>query len=154
MRNEERLNDPFLERIQGIMNNFKIQESEQDFRSLIRSEVRDYSQRVSDFRQSSQLFFKLCDLLIDCQSANLPEPAFRVIVANLVYEHCFTNSPTDDEIRDLTGLDSNVLSGARSTLMNEECLVSVFRDTPFTGIGGKKVARKKKLADLEEVTIH
>jgi hypothetical protein len=129
--------DPFLDRIHIIMADSVGNQTTHGFRSAVLSEVQIYSRLIEEQPKPSQLFFKICDLLVECESANITDNSLKVLIANLVHEHCYYKAPTDDEIKELTGLSVLELDQAREALKGLECLSSVFRNGPINKSGKK-----------------
>jgi len=122
-------NDPFRAGILKIMLDHVADRTGHGFRSAIASEVRTYSQQIDDQQEVSQLFLKICDLLLDCNSKNIPDNSFKVAIANMIHENSGSKTPLDDEIRKLTGFSTLELSQAGEALKDLECLSSVSRNS-------------------------
>jgi|GEM_PF-3933089 len=74
--------------------------------------------------------------------------SFKLLIANLVYEHCYYKVPSDDAIKELTGLSVLELDQAGEALKGLECLFVAFRNGPISK-RGKKAGRKKNPFQLE-----
>lgn len=149
VKTENPQSDPFLDRMHIIMADFVGNETRQGFRSAVVSEVQIYSRLIEEQPRASRLFFTICDLLLECESVNITDNSFKVLIANLIHEHCYDKAPSDDEIKELTGLSVFELDQAREALKGQECLFRVFRDGPISK-PGKKAQRKKNLFQSEE----
>jgi hypothetical protein len=144
--------DPFLDRINIIMADSAGNQTRQGFRSAVVSEIQIYSRLIDEQPTASKLFFKICDLLLGCESTNITDNSFKVLMANLVHEHCYHKVPSDDEIKDLTGLSASELDQAREALKGRECLFAVFRNGPISK-SDKKAQRNKNPFQSEEVEL-
>ena len=142
--------DPFLAQIHAIMRDSVADQNKASLRGAVVSQVRAYSQLVDDQQEVSQLFFKICDLLLDCEAQNIPDLSFRYLMANLVHEHGFSRNPSDLEIQELSGLSISEIGEARESLRSQECVFPILGDSP--PIKSDKKARKKTgLFQLGEV---
>jgi hypothetical protein len=144
--------DPFLDRIHIIMVDSAGNQTSHEFRSAVVSEVQIYSRLIEEQPRASKLFFKICDLLLECEATNITDNSFKVLIANLIHEYCYYKAPSDDEIKVLTGLNILELDQAREALKGQECLFSVFRNGPISK-SGKKAQRKKNPSQSEEVEL-
>ncbi len=138
--------DPFLVKIRSIVLSSVNNQAGQGFRSAIVSEVQAYSQLVEEQQEISQLFLEICDLLLDCESKNIPDNSFKILIANLVHEHSFFRIPSESEILELTGMSALELSRAGEALKEKEC--SVLKDNPIMN-RGRKARRKNNSSRLE-----
>ncbi len=148
-RIKEIQSDPFSTRIREIVLDFVDNHSGHEFRSAIVSEVQSYSQLLEDEQEVSQLFFKICDLLLDCESKSIPDKSFKVLIANLIHECSYSEAPSDSEIQELTGMSALELSQAGEALIKQECLFPVSRKSQI--MNWSKKARKKNASQLEEL---
>jgi hypothetical protein len=146
-------NDIFLTRILKIMRDSVTNQTEHGFRSAIVSEVRTYSQLIDDKEEVSHLFLKICDLLLDCESKTIPENSFKLLIANLVHEQCYARGPSDDEIRQITGMSTLELDKAGEALKGLECLSSVSRNSSVMKPGNKPDKKKSPVQpdELDEL---
>ncbi len=117
MKNRSVRQDPFLNRIREILTG-----SSGDIRTLVFNEVQSYSRDVQGYESTSDLFIKLCELMVDCQSSGIPEDAFKLIIASLVYECSGSQPATDEELRVMTGMDEADFVKAKEYFMNKECI--------------------------------
>ncbi len=129
--------DPFLARIRDIVVDSVADQSRNGFKSAVVLEVQNYSQLIYEQQEVSRLFLKICDLLLDCESKSIPDNSFKVLIANLVYEHSYSRIPSDREIRELTGMSASELSQAGEGLKGRECLVPVLRNNSIMNQAGK-----------------
>jgi hypothetical protein len=141
--------DPFWAEIHAIMRDSGAYQNKDSLRGAVVSQVRAYSQLVDDQQEVSELFFKICDLLLDCETQNIPDPSFRYLIANLVHEHGFSKNPSDLEIQELTGLSISEIGEAREALRGQECVFPILGDSLPTK-SDKKARKKTGLFQLGE----
>jgi hypothetical protein len=133
--------DVFVAKIREIMLEFAGDTTEYGFRSAIVSEVRGYSRKLGDIQEVSELFLKICDLLLDCESNSIPGNSFKVLIANLINGHGLPQASSDGEVRNLTGMSASELSQAEEALKTIECLHPILQSPILQW--GKKGHRKK-----------
>jgi hypothetical protein len=122
-------NDVFLAAIHRILQESVSGWTGREFRNAVVLEVQSYSQRIDDQQHVSELFLKVCDLLLDCNPTNIPDNSFKMIIANLVHESSYSNVPPEDAIRQLTGFSVLEMDQAQAALGDRECLYRVSRGT-------------------------
>ncbi len=138
--------DPFSERIMEILASSSAGNSNEKFKEMIVAEVRNYSREVQNTEAMPQLFTRLCDLIVDCRSAGIPDDSFRLLVAQLFYETSYSMPPVAQELQSLTGMDGPSIEAAREHL-KEECVASILMK------GGAVKAKKKEGDEVGSETL-
>jgi hypothetical protein len=119
--------DPFRDKIRGILISGPPLSAGGDFKSRVFAEVQNYSRELQEAEHASDFFFRLCELIVDCQSLSIPDDSFRIIVAGLLFEsnNSNGNGPLDEEVRQLTGMDpASYESAKQQHFKNKQCIVS------------------------------
>lgn len=124
MKKKQARLDPFSDRIREILTGSSTGKDNVKFREKIVAEVRNFSREVQNSDDMPQLFTRLCDLLVDCRSAGLPNDSFKLLVVQLLYETSYSEPPADRELQTLTGLDKTGIEAAQEHL-KEECVASI-----------------------------
>jgi hypothetical protein len=137
MEKETALRDPFMNTIKEILVGGPKYEGKGSFRNLVYSEVQNYSREVQETEHTSDFFFKLTELIVDCQSLTMPDDSFKIVVAHLLYECSNSKAPLDEDLQKLTGMDAASLEAARDFFKDKECIESMLA-------GGKASANGKK----------
>jgi hypothetical protein len=73
---------------------------------------------------ASDLFFRLCELIVDCQSLSMPDDSFKIIVAYLLNESKGSQEQLDEQIRELLGMDSASFEAAKERFKEQQCILS------------------------------
>jgi hypothetical protein len=123
METELRSDDRFREKIMEMLaadNGF----ARTDFRSRVFEEVQNYSRELQEIEHASDLFFTLCELIVDCQFLSVPNDTFKIILACLLCgPQDAINCPTEKAGK-LTGLNIAGLEAAQEHLKARQCIVS------------------------------
>ena len=138
--------DPFSDRIREILVGSSLERKKGNFRELLVAEVRSYSREVQDAEALPQLFTRLCDLIVDCQSVGIPDESLRLLVAQLFLETSASAAPIDRELKALTGMDISGIRAAREHL-KDECVESILLQRAARG-------RKKMNTAGPESAVH
>ncbi len=126
-------------RVMGRVSNLG---AEQELRNAIFSEVQAYSQLIEGKQEVSGIFLELCDLMLDCKVKGIPESSFKVLIANLIHFHTYSQQPSEKQICDLTGMSVLELKQAEEHLQNLDCPISVLRNNSQDKYSGKPGKRK------------
>ncbi|MHC1729787.1 MAG: hypothetical protein AB9866_27915 [Syntrophobacteraceae bacterium] len=124
MVKSEPYHDPFMKRIREILFDASVQTSKGTIRNLVFSEVQSYSREVQETEKTSDLFLRLCELFVDCESIAIPDQYFKVMVAKLLHECSFSKAPSNEELRELIGMDAASIEAAMAYFKDKDCLVS------------------------------
>lgn len=141
MKTDSGKGDTFREMIRGILLSGAPGSGKDSCKSRIFAEVQNYSTEVQEIENASDLFFRLCELIVDCQSLSIPDDSFRVMVAYLLYETDGMTSVADEEVRKLLGMDLAGFEAARENVKNRQCIVSSL-NREKTGRKGAMMAGK------------
>ena len=104
MKTSLHINDVFKDRIWEILLGDSIRQAKDSFKSRVFAEVQNYSRELQEADNDSDVFFRLLELIVDCQSLNIPDESFRIIVAHLLFESENSKVPLDEELRELIGM--------------------------------------------------
>lgn len=132
-----RTSDPFRDKMREIVLGAASSSERGDLRSRVFAEVQNYSRELQEAEDVSDLFFRLCELIVDCQSLGVPEDSFRIIVAGLLCESKESKSCPDEEVRELIGMDTAIFEAAKENFKNRHCIVSA--------LNKEKTGRKSSL---------
>ena len=116
MRINPRGDDPFRDKIMEMLLDFSASSGRGYFKSRVFAEVQNYSREVQEADFDSDFFFRLLELIVDCQSLSIPDNSFRIIVAGLLCEFIDSRSCPDDEVRQMTGMDTESFDAGERTL--------------------------------------
>ena len=119
-----RVNDPFRERIREILLGESTGKTRDDFKSKIFAEVQNYSRELQEAENDSDFFFRLLELIVDCQSLSIPDESFRITVATLLFESENSKVPLDEEVRELIGMDPASYETAKESSQNRQCIAA------------------------------
>jgi hypothetical protein len=86
--------------------------------------VQNYSRELQELEHVSDLFFTLCELIVDCQFLSVPNDAFKIILASLLCGPQDAINCPGEEIRKLIGLNSGGFEEAQDHLKSNQCIVS------------------------------
>ena len=123
METDPRNDDPFREKIREMLAGSDSCRGG-DFKSRVFAEVQNYSRELQETDHASDLFFRLCELIVDCQSLSVPEDSFKIIVASLLCPPGDTRSCATEEVRELIGMNIPNFQAAQDHLQNRQCIVS------------------------------
>ena len=123
-----------------------------DFKSKVFAEVQNYSRQIQEIEHASDLFFRLCELIVDCQSLSMPEHSFKIIVASLLWEPEDAENCPIEEVRELIGMNSPGFEAARDHLKNRQCVVSAL-NKERSGRKGSIMAGKRNFSRGEKPDI-
>ncbi len=143
--------DPFRDKIRGILTSGPSLSAGDDFKSRVFAEVQNYSRELQEAEHASDFFFRLCELIVDCQSMSIPEDSFRIIVAGLLFESRNSDGPFDDEVRQLIGMDPESYESAKQQqFKNKQCIASAL-NREKTGRKTSMMAGKRSFSSVEQV---
>lgn len=123
-----------------------------DFKSMVFAEVQNYSRDLQEIEHTSDLFYRLCELIVDCQSLSVPDDSFRIIVACLLCQPENGNSCPNEEVRALIGMNTPSFEAAQGHLNERQCIVSAL-NREKTGRKGNIMAGKKNFSKGEKSQI-
>ncbi|MGA3119000.1 MAG: hypothetical protein ABSF90_31840 [Syntrophobacteraceae bacterium] len=112
--------DHFTDMIRKILLSGGVKNGRDGLKSRIFAEVQHYSMELQEVEHSSDLFFRLCELIVDCQSLSMPHDSFRVMVAYLLCESQDSQFET-----------------AKEYFKNQQCIVS--------SLNRGKISRKRTM---------
>jgi hypothetical protein len=151
MKTGPRTDDFFRNKIRGILIGGSPLSEGGDFKSRVFTEVQNYSRELQEAEHASDFFFRLCELIVDCQSLSIPDDSFRIIVAGLLFESENSDGPMDEEVRQLTGMDpASYESAKRLDFKNKQCIVSAL-NREKTGRKNNMMAGKRSFSSVEQV---
>ena len=145
-----RTHDTFRDKIREILLNGPLSSPGGQFKSRVFAEVQNYSRELQEAEHVSDFFFRLCELIVDCQSLSIPEDSFRIIVAALFFESENSNGPLDDEVRQLIEMDPSSFESAKQHFKNKPCIVSAL-NREKTGRKNSLMAGKRNFSSVEHV---
>lgn len=134
METSSRSDDPFRDMIREILLGCAAKQGRDSFKSRVFAEVQNYSTQLQEVEHASNLFFRLCELIVDCQSLSMPDDSFKIIVAYLLSESADSRGQLDEEARNLLGMDFPSFEAAKEYLKDQPCIVS--------SLNGEKTGRK------------
>jgi hypothetical protein len=141
MKMRSRSDDAFRDAIRGILLSGAAKAGRQSIKNRIFSEVQSYSTELQEVEHASDLFFRLCELIVDCQSLSMPDDSFRIIVAYLLSESEDSPGHSDEEVRELLGMDFDSFEEAKEHFKDQQCVVSSL-NREKTGRKGAMMAGK------------
>ena len=95
-------------------------------------------------------FSNCWELILDCQSLNLPDDSFRIMVLHLLLES--KNSRTlEEEVRELIGIDPASYEEAKEHLENRQCIAKSLNKEK-TGRKGNMMAGKRNVSGVPQLT--
>ena len=148
MKASSRTGDLFREKIREILlpgpSGIK-----DDFKSRIFAEVQNYSRELQEAEYNSDFFFRLLELIVDCQSLGIPNDSFRIVVAGLLCEVEDSKRCLDEEVRQLIGMDPSKYEAAKENFKNRQCIVSAL-NREKTGRKGSIMAGKRNFSKVEQ----
>ncbi len=142
--------DPFRDLIMEMLLDSSIADAKDSFRSRVFAEVQNYSREVQEAEHVSEFFFRLCELIVDCQSLSVPDDSFRIIVAHLLFEHGNSTEQLEETVRELIGMDPGSYEMAKEYFKNKECIASSLKREK-TGRKGSIMAGKRNASGAVEV---
>jgi len=147
-----RTNDPFKELVREML--LSGLSSERDnFKSRVFAEVQNYSRGLQEAENESDFFFRLLELIVDCQSLGIPDDSFTIIVAFLLCESTDSERCEDDEVRQLISMDPSKYEAAKESLRNRQCIASAL-NREKTGRKGSIMAGKRNFSKAEQADAH
>jgi len=150
MKTNLRGGDPFRDMIREILVSGAAKNGKDSFKSRIFAEVQNYSMELQGVEDASDLFFRLCELIVDCQSLGIPDDSFRVVVGYLLSESKGSQGQLDEEVRRLVGMDPAGFEAAKEQLKDRQCIISSL-NREKTGRKGTMMAGKKNEGIVEPV---
>jgi hypothetical protein len=138
--------DLFRDKIREILVDAIPLSSRGDLRSRIFAEVQNYSRELQETDCDSDFFYRLLELIVDCQSLSMPDSWFRVILAGLLCEAVDPLSCPDEKVRPL--LDMESFERAKESFKNKQCVLSAL-SREKTGRKGSIMAGKRNFSRAE-----
>lgn len=120
-----------------------------DFKSIVFAEVQNYSRELQEIEHASDLFFRLCELIVDCQSLSVPDDSFKIIVACLLWQPEDGRSCLNEGVRELIGMNMPSFEAAQGHLQDRQCIVSAL-NREKTGRKGSIMAGKRNFSKAEK----
>jgi len=140
--------DPFRDMISEILLWGAAKQEGFGLKSRIFAEVQNYSTELQEVEHASDLFFRLCELIVDCQSLNIPDDSFRVMIAYLLCGSEDSQSQLDEEVRKLLGMDPACFETAKEYFKNRQCILSTLNREKSVRKGDMMRLQKNWEADL------
>jgi len=150
MKTGLRTHDTFRDKIREMLLNGLPLSPGGHFKSWVFAEVQNYSRELQEAEHASDFFFRLCELIVDCQSLSIPDDSFRIIVAALLFESENSNEPLDEEVRQLIEMDPASFESAKQHFKNKPCIVSAL-NREKTGRKNSLMAGKRNFSSIEHV---
>ncbi len=144
--------DPFRDKIREILVTAFARAARDDFKSRVFAEVQNYSRGLQETEIASDFFFKLCELIVDCQSLSIPNDSFRIIVAGLLCESGNVKSCPEEQVRQLIGMDIAAFEAAKESFKNRQCIASAL-NRERTGRKGSIMAGKRNFSRGEQTDV-
>lgn len=148
-----RTDDHFRDKIRQLLLGGPSSSAGDDFKSRVFAEVQNYSRELQEAEYASDFFFRLCELIVDCQSLSMPDDSFRIVVAGLFFESNNSNGsgPLDEQVRQLTGMDPESYESAqKQPFKNKQCIVAAL-SRQKTGSKTSMMAGKRNFSSVEQV---
>jgi hypothetical protein len=146
MKMNARTNDRFRERIKEILLDAIELSSMADFKSRVFSEVQNYSRELQETDHDSDLFYRLLELIVDCQSLSMPDNWFRTVVLGLLCESEDPEDCPDEQVGQM--LDMGSLEEAKESFKNKQCIISAL-SREKTGRKSGIMAGKRNFSKVE-----
>ena len=148
MKTSAHADDPFREKIREILLATSPLNGGGDFKTIVFAEVQNYSMELQEAEHASDFFFRLCELIVDCQSLAIPDDSFRIVVAGLLLD---PKDVTDlgEEVRLLAGMDPESFETAKEHFRNRQCIDSAL-GRERTGRKGSIMAGKRNFSRVEQ----
>ena len=143
--------DPFRDKIRGILTSGPSLSAGDDFKSRVFAEVQNYSRELQEAEYDSDFFFRLLELIVDCRSLSIPEESFRITVASLLFESENSKVPLDEEVRELIGMDPDSYEIAKESSKNSPCIVASL-NKERNGRKSNVMAGKRNISHQVEAT--
>lgn len=124
MKRSSYSDDPFRDIIGKILVTGAAESGKDSFKSRVFAEVQSYSTELQEMEHASDLFFRLCELIVDCQSLSMPDDSFKIIVAYLLNESKGPEGQLDEQVRQLLGMDFASFEAAKERLEEHQCIIS------------------------------
>ncbi|HYA42804.1 MAG TPA: hypothetical protein VEF34_15980 [Syntrophobacteraceae bacterium] len=147
MRTNTSNNDLFREKIRQILLDAIALSARGDFKSRIFAEVQNYSRELQEADYDSDLFYRLLELIVDCQSLSMPDNWFKMIVAGLLCDSKDLDGCPDEQVRQL--MDTESFERAKESFINKQCVVSAL-SREKTGRKGGIMAGKRNFSKAED----
>jgi len=139
-------NDLFREKIRQILLDATPLSVRVDLKSRIFAEVQNYSRELQEADYDCEFFYRLLELIVDCQSLSMPDNWFKMIVAGLLCESKDSKSCLDEQVRHL--MDTESFEQAKESFKNSQCIVSAL-SREKTGRKGGIMAGKRNFSKAE-----
>ncbi len=140
--------DTFRDKIRKILANGPPLSPGDDFKSRVFAEVQNYSRELQEAEHASDFFFRLCELIVDCQSLSIPDDSFRIVVAGLLFASENSRVPLDEEVRQLIEMDPASYESAKQHFENKPCIASAL-NREKTGRKNSLMAWEKNFSSVE-----
>jgi hypothetical protein len=141
--------DPFRDKIREMLLDSSASSGRGFFKSRVFAEVQNYSRELQEVDFDSDFFFRLLELIVDCQSLSIPDNSFRIIVAGLLCEFKDSKGCPEDEVRQMSGMDTESFDQAKESLKDRQCIVSAL-NREKTGRKGSIMAGKRNFSRVEQ----
>ncbi len=147
MKTSLQINDAFRGRVREILIGDFTGKAKDGIKSRIFAEVQNYSRELQEADDDSDFFFRLLELIVDCQSLSIPDESFRIMVAHLLFESENSKVPLDEELRELIGMDPAGFETAKEYFKNRPCIAASL-NRERTARKGNMMAGKDPLPGL------
>lgn len=147
LRGDDRFREKIMEMLAGFHSSAGV-----DFKSMVFAEVQNYSRELQEVEHASDLFFRLCELIVDCQSLSVPDDSFKIIVACLLCQPEDGVSCATEEVRELIGMNIPSFEAAQVHLKDRQCIVSAL-NREKTGRKGSIMAGKRNFSKGEKFEV-
>ncbi|SPF42179.1 hypothetical protein SBDP1_380031 [Syntrophobacter sp. SbD1] len=144
--------DPFRDKIREILVTGFARAARDDFKSRVFAEVQNYSRGLQEAENTSDFFFQLCEVIVDCQSLSIPNDSFIILVAGLLCESGNEKSCPEEQVRQLIGMDSAAFEVAKESFKNRQCIASALNKEK-TGRKGSIMAGKRNFSRAEQTDV-
>ncbi len=141
--------DPFREKITEILLAASAPGARDDLKGRVFEEVQNYSRDLQEAENASDFFFRLCELIVDCQSLSIPSDSFRILVADLLCESRESKACPEEKIRQLIGMGKEEFEAAKESFQNRQCIISAL-NREKTGRKGSIMAGKRNFSKAEQ----
>ena len=149
MKMNFRGNDPFRDRISEMLLDASPSSAKGYFKSMVFAEVQNYSRELQEADYDSDFFFRMLELIVDCQSLGIPDNSFKIIVAGLLCEFKESKSCPDDQVRQMIGMDRESFEQAKEYFKDRQCIASALNKEK-TGRKGSIMAGKRNFSRIEQ----
>ena len=150
MKTSLHINDAFRDRVWEILLGDSTRKVKDDFKNKVFAEVQNYSRELQEADCDSDFFFRLLELIVDCQSLNIPDESFRIIVAHLLLQAENSKAPLDEELRELIGMDPASFETAKESFKDRQCIATSL-NRERTARKGNMMAGKRNVSGTPQI---